>query len=155
MVQDGDKARASSWRRTAERRSRSPASKGSSLSSTSNPKDTRRAARGGQNSSRFGSGFSEGRRRGHGVSPDSAASHQKFPQEARPRVRLAADTDKAVVTAYGVWVEKSMYGRKYMGVERSTFPDRQAAGASRGAGARSRCRATQRRYWPPRDELGK
>jgi peroxiredoxin Q/BCP len=36
-------------------------------------------------------------------------------------VGLAADTDKAVVNAYGVWVEKSMYGRKYMGVERSTF----------------------------------
>ena len=36
-------------------------------------------------------------------------------------MRLAADEDKTVATAYGVWVEKSMYGRKYMGVERSTF----------------------------------
>jgi peroxiredoxin Q/BCP len=56
-----------------------------------------------------------------GVSPDSAASHQKFRKKHDLAVRLAADTDKAVVTAYGVWVEKSMYGRKYMGVERSTF----------------------------------
>jgi thioredoxin-dependent peroxiredoxin len=56
-----------------------------------------------------------------GVSPDSVASHQKFHKKYDLAVRLAADADKAVVSAYGVWVEKSMYGRKYMGVERSTF----------------------------------
>ena len=56
-----------------------------------------------------------------GVSPDSVASHQKFRKKYDLAVRLAADADKAVATAYGVWVEKSMYGRKYMGVERSTF----------------------------------
>jgi len=56
-----------------------------------------------------------------GVSPDSAESHQKFRKKHDLKVRLAADPDKAVATAYGVWVEKSMYGRKYMGVERSTF----------------------------------
>ena len=55
------------------------------------------------------------------VSPDSVASHQKFRKKYDLAVRLAADADKAVATAYGVWVEKSMYGRKYMGVERSTF----------------------------------
>jgi thioredoxin-dependent peroxiredoxin len=56
-----------------------------------------------------------------GISPDSIASHQKFAKKHGLAVRLAADEDKAVATAYGVWVEKSMYGRKYMGVERSTF----------------------------------
>ena len=56
-----------------------------------------------------------------GVSPDSVASHQKFRKKYDLAIKLAADADKAVATAYGVWVEKSMYGRKYMGVERSTF----------------------------------
>ena len=56
-----------------------------------------------------------------GISPDSAASHAKFKTKHGLNLRLAADEDKAVATAYGVWVEKSMYGRKYMGVERSTF----------------------------------
>jgi len=56
-----------------------------------------------------------------GISPDSAESHAKFRKKHDLAVRLAADTDKAAAMAYGVWVEKSMYGRKYMGVERSTF----------------------------------
>ena len=56
-----------------------------------------------------------------GVSPDSVESHAKFRKKYDLAVRLAADADKAVANAYGVWVEKSMYGRKYMGVERSTF----------------------------------
>src|SRR5882757_3978890 len=56
-----------------------------------------------------------------GISPDSVASHQKFRKKYDLAVRLAADPDKVVANAYGVWVEKSMYGRKYMGVERATF----------------------------------
>jgi thioredoxin-dependent peroxiredoxin len=56
-----------------------------------------------------------------GVSPDSADSHRKFAKKHDLAIRLAADTDKAVSMAYGVWTEKSMYGRKFMGVERSTF----------------------------------
>jgi peroxiredoxin Q/BCP len=56
-----------------------------------------------------------------GISPDSPESHQKFSKKYNLKIRLAADADKAVANAYGVWVEKSMYGRKYMGVERSTF----------------------------------
>lgn len=56
-----------------------------------------------------------------GISPDSAASHKKFKDKYDLAVTLGADIDKAVATAYGVWVEKSMYGKKYMGVERSTF----------------------------------
>lgn len=56
-----------------------------------------------------------------GISPDSPKSHQKFKTKHGLSVRLAADEQKEIATAYGVWVEKSMYGRKYMGVERSTF----------------------------------
>jgi peroxiredoxin Q/BCP len=56
-----------------------------------------------------------------GISPDPATSKAKFRRKHDLSVQLAADEDKAVATAYGVWVEKSMYGRKYMGVERATF----------------------------------
>jgi len=56
-----------------------------------------------------------------GVSPDSVESHAKFRKKYDLAVRLASDPDKAAANGYGVWVEKSMYGRKYMGVERSTF----------------------------------
>jgi peroxiredoxin Q/BCP len=56
-----------------------------------------------------------------GISPDSVASHGKFREKYDLSVALAADADKEVALAYGVWVEKSMYGRKYMGIERSTF----------------------------------
>jgi thioredoxin-dependent peroxiredoxin len=56
-----------------------------------------------------------------GISPDSAVSHRKFKVKHGLGLRLAADPDKTAALAYGVWVEKSMYGRKYMGVERSTF----------------------------------
>lgn len=56
-----------------------------------------------------------------GVSPDSVASHQKFATKHELPFTLLADTEKTVCEAYGVWKEKSMYGRKYMGVERTTF----------------------------------
>ena len=56
-----------------------------------------------------------------GISPDSAKSHDRFAKKHNLAVALAADEEKAVVNAYGLWVEKSMYGRKYMGVERTTF----------------------------------
>ena len=56
-----------------------------------------------------------------GLSPDSEASHDKFKAKHGLSILLAADTDKKAAEAYGVWVEKSMYGRKYMGVDRSTF----------------------------------
>jgi len=57
----------------------------------------------------------------YGVSPDSVKSHDKFRCKHGLEVRLLSDEEKTVATAYGVWVEKSMYGKKYMGVERSTF----------------------------------
>ncbi len=56
-----------------------------------------------------------------GVSPDSVGATKISKESMISRSRLAADEDKAVANAYGVWVEKSMYGRKYMGVERSYF----------------------------------
>jgi peroxiredoxin Q/BCP len=56
-----------------------------------------------------------------GVSPDTAASHAKFKAKHKLDLALAADETKVMLEAYGVWVEKSMYGRKYMGVERTTL----------------------------------
>lgn len=56
-----------------------------------------------------------------GVSADSVASHAKFRKKFGLNFPLLADEDHAVCDAYGVWKEKSMYGRKYMGIERSTF----------------------------------
>ncbi|WP_371747310.1 thioredoxin-dependent thiol peroxidase [Acuticoccus sp. I52.16.1] len=56
-----------------------------------------------------------------GISPDPVASHDKFKAKHELTFPLAADVDKTVAEAFGVWVEKSMYGRKYMGVDRSTF----------------------------------
>ncbi len=56
-----------------------------------------------------------------GISPDSAKKHDKFRDKHDLTVTLIADEDKVALEAYGVWAEKSMYGRKYMGVERSTF----------------------------------
>ena len=56
-----------------------------------------------------------------GISPDSVKKHDKFKEKHDLGVILASDEEKKVLEAYGVWVEKSMYGRKYMGVERSTF----------------------------------
>jgi thioredoxin-dependent peroxiredoxin len=56
-----------------------------------------------------------------GVSPDDVGRHEKFRAKHDLTVDLASDPDKGTLEAYGVWVEKSMYGRRYMGVERSTF----------------------------------
>ncbi len=56
-----------------------------------------------------------------GVSPDSVASHDRFKAKHGLAVALVADPERSALEAYGVWKEKSMYGRKYFGVERSTF----------------------------------
>lgn len=56
-----------------------------------------------------------------GVSPDSVRSHQGFRDKHELTFPLLADTEHKVAEAYGVWKEKSMYGRKYWGIERSTF----------------------------------
>lgn len=56
-----------------------------------------------------------------GISRDSVAAHAKFRAKHGLTIGLGADDDGAVTEAYGVWVEKSMYGKKYMGIERATF----------------------------------
>ncbi|MBI1807175.1 MAG: thioredoxin-dependent thiol peroxidase [Ignavibacteria bacterium] len=56
-----------------------------------------------------------------GISADSVKSHQKFTEKYNLPFRLLSDEQKEVVKAYNVWKEKSMYGRKYMGIERTTF----------------------------------
>jgi thioredoxin-dependent peroxiredoxin len=56
-----------------------------------------------------------------GVSKDDAARHRKFTDKYELQVPLATDVDGAACEVFGTWVEKSMYGRKYMGIERATF----------------------------------
>ncbi|HET7153448.1 MAG TPA: peroxiredoxin, partial [Candidatus Kapabacteria bacterium] len=56
-----------------------------------------------------------------GVSPDSVRSHTKFKEKYELPFTLVSDESKEIVTEYGVWQQKSMYGRKYMGVVRTTF----------------------------------
>lgn len=56
-----------------------------------------------------------------GISTDSTASHKKFAEKFKLNFPLLADTEKKVVEQYGVWVEKSMYGKTYMGVQRDSF----------------------------------
>jgi peroxiredoxin Q/BCP len=62
-----------------------------------------------------------GRAKIFGVSVDSPVSHEKFIAKFKLPFPLLSDPDKEIVNAYRVWVEKSMYGKKYMGAERSTF----------------------------------
>ncbi len=72
----------------------------------------------------FASAYAEFRKAGAeviGVSKDSVASHDKFKAKYELPFPLGSDQDGQVVEAYGAWVEKSMYGRKYMGIDRSTF----------------------------------
>ena len=56
-----------------------------------------------------------------GVSKDSVAAHDKFKGKHNLKVQLASDPEGKMIEAYGAWVEKSMYGRTYMGIDRSTF----------------------------------
>jgi peroxiredoxin Q/BCP len=56
-----------------------------------------------------------------GVSPDDVASHQRFKKKFELPFTLIADTDHKIAERYGVWVEKSMYGKHYWGVQRATF----------------------------------
>ena len=72
----------------------------------------------------FRDGFTEIQSRGAiviGVSTDSIESHVRFKQKYNLNFPLLSDTDKKVVSKYGVWKEKSLYGRKFMGIERTTF----------------------------------
>jgi thioredoxin-dependent peroxiredoxin len=69
----------------------------------------------------LGDAFAAADARVVGVSPDPVKSHDKFRAKYGLTFPLASDEGKAMLEAYGVWVEKSMYGRKYMGVERTTI----------------------------------
>ena len=71
----------------------------------------------------FRDGLAQIKRKGAvvlGVSTDSVASHQKFKKDQRLNFPLVSDSGKELVQAYGVWKEKSLYGKKYMGLERTT-----------------------------------
>lgn len=57
----------------------------------------------------------------YGISPDSQRSHQNFCAKHELNFTLLSDTEKAMAEAFGVWVEKKMYGRSYMGIQRTTF----------------------------------
>jgi peroxiredoxin len=85
-----------------------------------------------------------------GVSPDPVASHVKFRRKYALPFQLLADTDHQVAEAYGAWGEKSMYGRKYFGILRSTFviaPMERFVTPS----VRSSPRATPPKSWQPSD----
>lgn len=72
----------------------------------------------------FNDGFAALRKKGAvilGVSGDDAASHRKFADKFGLKFRLLSDTDKSTIKAYGAWQKKSMYGRTFMGIVRSTF----------------------------------
>jgi len=72
----------------------------------------------------FRDGIDEVKSRGAvvlGVSVDSVESHKKFKNKFDLNFPLLSDADKAIVQAYGTWKEKSMYGKKFMGIERTTF----------------------------------
>jgi peroxiredoxin Q/BCP len=56
-----------------------------------------------------------------GISKDTVASHEKFKKKYKLGITLASDSEIKVAQAYGVWVEKSLYGRRYMGMDRATF----------------------------------
>ncbi len=71
--------------------------------------------------SELASGFNELEVKIIGVSKDTLAKHGKFRAKHELSVLLASDEDGQVCEAFGVWVEKNMYGRKYMGIERATF----------------------------------
>ena len=83
--------------------------------------DTSGCTREAQDFSALGDAFAAAGARVIGISRDSAAKHDKFIAKYELRVPLASDENGAISDAFGTWVEKSMYGRKYMGMERATF----------------------------------
>ncbi|MEO7503792.1 MAG: peroxiredoxin [Sphingomicrobium sp.] len=83
--------------------------------------DTSGCTREAQDFTELGGDFAKAGARVVGVSRDAMKKHDKFIAKYDLKVPLAADEDGAVSDAFGTWVEKSMYGRKYMGMERATF----------------------------------
>ena len=89
--------------------------------------DTSGCTREAQDFTELAPAFAEAGVRVVGVSRDAMAKHDKFIAKYNLNVPLASDEDGAVSGAFGTWVEKSMYGRKYMGMERATFLIRDGA----------------------------
>ena len=83
--------------------------------------DTSGCTKEAQDFSRLAADFARAGTRVIGVSKDSPASHQRFTGKHQLEVHLASDETGAVCEVFGAWVEKSMYGKKYMGIDRSTF----------------------------------
>jgi peroxiredoxin Q/BCP len=83
--------------------------------------DTAGCTKEAQAFSALGDEFSDASASVLGISKDNPRSHAKFAAKHDLKVKLASDEDGAACEAFGVWVEKSMYGRQYMGIERSTF----------------------------------
>ena len=83
--------------------------------------DTSGCTREAQDFTALGSDFAKAGARIVGVSRDAMNKHQKFIAKYDLAVPLASDEDGVISDAFGTWVEKSMYGRKYMGMERATF----------------------------------
>src|SRR5580700_9119387 len=81
-----------------------------------------------------------------GISPDKTEAQQKFAAKYDFKFTFVPDEDHAIAEAYGVWKEKSMYGRNYMGIERTTFLIG-ADGKIEKTSRRSNRRATPHRYW--------
>lgn len=83
--------------------------------------DTSGCTREAQDFSKLSEEFEASGTRVIGVSRDTLAAHRKFTEKFGLSVALASDGDGSLCEAFGTWVEKSMYGRKYLGIERSTF----------------------------------
>jgi peroxiredoxin Q/BCP len=83
--------------------------------------DTSGCTREAQDFTSLADEFSKARVKVVGVSRDSMKSHDKFTGKYDLKVPLASDEDGTISSAFGTWVEKSMYGRKYMGMERATY----------------------------------
>lgn len=83
--------------------------------------DTSGCTREAQDFSALGDQFAAAGVSVFGISKDSPASHAKFAKKHDLSVALASDEDGSACAVFGAWIEKSMYGRKYMGIERSTF----------------------------------
>ena len=92
--------------------------------------------------------FRRARTRILGISTDTLESHGRFKDKMKFPFELGSDEDHAVAALFGVWKEKNMYGRKMMGIERSTFLI-DAKGGSGASGARCASRATPRRSSRP------
>ena len=121
MISEGDKVPAL-MATLSDGRSVNLAAPGSPLVLYFYPKDdTSGCTREAQDFTALAGDFTAAGARVVGVSRDEMKKHDKFIAKYELKVPLASDADGAISDAFGTWVEKSMYGRKYMGMERSTF----------------------------------